>query len=102
MSHSLNCPDDWTARRRAQDDADFDRGDMYRRPYDCDEANDVYRREYLHRQEEAEEERRAERRREERRQEERWAEEQAYEEARQRAEEEAYLTAQYEEQQRGM
>lgn len=79
MSHNWNCPSELDARRKARSDADFDfsygHGREYRRgPYDCDDGNRAYKREYEReafvREEQAEEERRMERRREARRQEE--------------------------------
>lgn len=101
MGHSPNCPTEWEARRRAQDDQSYygDSG-RYGRPYDCDEANEAYRREYDYQQERHEEERRAERRREEQRREEEFWIQQAEEEARQRADEEAYWEACYQAQMR--
>lgn len=102
MSHNWNCPTEWEARRRAQDDQRYygDSG-RYSRPYDCDEANYAYRREYDYQQERQEEERRMERRREAARQEEEYWMAQAEEEARQRAEEEAYYEQLYAEQHAG-
>jgi len=105
MSHLWNCPTDWEARGRARDDAEFDlrygggRYD-YRNPYDCDEANDAYQREYRREAERLEEERAmeraAERRREEARQEEEYWMRQAEQEAQQRADEDAYWAEQEE------
>lgn len=79
MSHRWNCPSELDARRKAREDADFDfsygHGREYRRgPYDCDDGNRAYTREYEReayvREEEAQEERRLQRRAEERRQDE--------------------------------
>lgn len=105
MSHNWNCPDDYEARRRARDDASFDlrygsgRYD-YRSPFECDEGNYAYQREYRNEadrlEEERAEERRRERAREERRQEEEYWAQQAEEEARLAAEEEAYWAEQAE------
>lgn len=94
MSHDWNCPDEYEARRRARDDAWLDvsggwgRFD-YRNPYECDQGNEAYQREYRYEadrlEEERAEERRRERAREEQRQQEEW-EQQAYWEALQQAE----------------
>ena len=92
MSHSWDCPDDYEARRQAQRDAERDlpysAGFTPRGPYDCDEGNETYRREYRYQFDRLEEERRIERRQQERRQEERqheeWEMQQQYE-AEQRA-----------------
>jgi hypothetical protein len=66
MSHSWNCPDEYEARDRARRDAAMDVeygwGDSRRSPFDCDEANEeyrrAYRREHSYREEQAEDERR--------------------------------------------
>lgn len=95
MSHNWNCPDEYEARRRAERDASFDRGGYsWRSPYECDEANEAYRREYRYQETRMEEDRAQERRRErareeQRQQEEYWAAEQA-EQERQEADERAY------------
>lgn len=101
MSHRRDCPDDYEARSRARSDASWDvqRHDRYdyRRPYECDEANNAYRRAYAYEADRLEEERaserRAQQRREERRMEEEYyaraAEEEYYAQL-QAAEEEAY------------
>lgn len=87
MSHRDHCPDDYEsrsqARRDAQRDHDFHSGRHYRHPFECDEANDSYRREYGYQmdrlEEERQQERAAQRRREEQRQEEEHYMQQAYE-----------------------
>lgn len=93
MSHRWNCPDKYEARSKARRDAEFDL-DYYGRgsclePYDCEEANTEYRREYDTEASRLEEERAMERRAEQRRQEERQREEcemqRAYEEEQRRA-----------------
>jgi hypothetical protein len=104
MSHRWNCPTPEDARRQARSDAEYDfsygRGrDDWRRPYDCDEGNRAYRREYESqaylKEEEQAEARRAERRRQEHLEEEErqrayWAEDE-----RRRDEERAYWEAEF-------
>ena len=78
MSHNRYCPDEYEARRKARIDACYDRDRYdYRSPYDCDEANETYQREYRYQRDQIEEDQRIERRREQQRQEERMAEEEA-------------------------
>lgn len=89
VSHRSNCPTDYEARREAERNAERDHhygwGRSYRSPYDCDEANRAYSREYEHEFQRLEEEAAQARRAEARRQAQR--------------EEEAYLEQQYHEQQ---
>lgn len=101
MSHRDHCPDDYEARsqarRDAQRDHDFHSGRYYRSPFDCDEGNDTYRREYGYQmdrlEEERQQERAAERRREEQRQEEEYYAYQAEQEERHRQDDEAAYLA---------
>jgi hypothetical protein len=105
MGHSWNCPTPAESRRKARDDAYFDfnygHGREYRRgPYDCDESNRAYKREYEReayvREEQAEDERRARRRADQRREEE--EQQRAYweQEERQREEDNARYEAEVE------
>jgi hypothetical protein len=98
MGHRDNCPDDYEARSQARRDADrdIDYGyRSYRSPYDCDHANEEYRRsygaEFDAREEELRMERAAARRREEQQ-----AEEQYYAECAYRAEEDRHWDEQAE------
>lgn len=101
MAHRWDCPDEYEARETARRDASFDHdygwGRSYRSPYECDEANDAYRREYEYQanraEEEAAEERRRQRIHEERRQEEEYYASMAEEQARQEADERAYYAS---------
>lgn len=98
VSHNWNCPDEYEARSRARSDARFDRDRYdYRNPYECDEANEQYRREYSYQRDQVEEEARIERRRQEAREQERqeqeYWEQQYAEQARAQAEEEAYFSS---------
>ena len=98
VNHNWNCPDEYEARSRARSDARFDRDRYdYRNPYECDEANEQYRREYSYQRDQVEEEARIERRRQEAREQERqeqeYWEQQYAEQAREQAEEEAYFSS---------
>ena len=98
MSHNDYCPDEYEARNRARSDARFDRDRYdYRNPYDCDEANDTYRREYGYQRDQIEEEQRIERRREQQRQEQRMAEEEAERQYYEQMQEEHYREQQEQE-----
>jgi hypothetical protein len=108
MSHSWNCPDEYEARRRADLDAGYDArehgrwGPVSRRPYECDEANEAYQREYRYQYEREQEdiasERRAVQRRQEARQQEEYEMQQAYEWDQQRQAEEAEMERSFNEQ----
>ena len=112
MSHRDSCPDDYEARRRANRDASYDAREMgqggpfSRKPYDCDEANDAYRRAYNSRYESEQEEMALERRLQQRRQAQREQEEdemrQAYEAEEQRRQEEDYWRQQAEQENKTM
>lgn len=82
MSHLWDCPDDYEARQRARRDAERDlpysAGFTPHGPFDCDEGNETYRREYRYEFDRLEEERRIEQRQQERRQQER-EEQESYE-----------------------
>ena len=101
MSHRWNCPDEWEARHKADIDASYDAremghwGPMSRKPYECDEANNTYDREYHYQYERVQEEIAAERRADERQREqherEDWEMQQTWEaEQARQAEEEHY------------
>jgi len=81
MSHQLNCPDRWEARREGQRDANFDwwRERPNQEKYDCDDAQREYERAFRSEREHQEDERRAEETAE-RRAAERRAEQRRYEE----------------------
>lgn len=108
MSHRWDCPTEWEARRRADSDARYDArehgswGPSYRNPYDCEEANEAYQREYRYQyereQEEIASERRAAQLRMEARQQEEYEMQQAYEWEQQRLAEQEAIEREYAEQ----